>query len=159
MGCLDSCVSTTCPSTTVYYLLKCSDQCLLDDCQSVTAPSSEKCLDCLETCAPARCSTTISVKMNYCTVWSKPKTLSYVLTVNMERIVLITGVFRNAKLAYSTFFLPWSDVPAGQHLKRYLTVWFEMFIIIAKFVFVGLFVSLEWLLSANIVKDWINDHW
>ena len=68
MGCLDSCVSTTCPSTTVYYLLKCSDQCLLDDCQSVTAPSSEKCLDCLETCAPARCSTTIPVKMNYCTV-------------------------------------------------------------------------------------------
>ena len=158
MGCLDSCVSTTCPSSTVYYLLKCSDHCLLDDCQSGTAPSSDNCLNCLETCAPARCSSYILVKMSYFTGWSKLKTLSYVLTVNMERIVLITGAFRNARHAYSTCFLLWSDVPAGWHLKRYLTVWFEMFIIIAKFVFVGLFVSLEWILFADIVKDWINDH-
>jgi len=62
VGCLDSCLATTCPSNTVYYLLKCSDHCLIDDCQSGTPPSSDKCQNCLETCAPASCSTSTSLR-------------------------------------------------------------------------------------------------
>jgi len=58
--CLPLRSESSCPVTTVFYLIKCSDKCLITDC-NVYQPSPDVCLDCLENCSPTNCPISIPI--------------------------------------------------------------------------------------------------
>jgi len=54
--CIDLCSENSCPTNTLNYVYKCSDQCLQDTCvNGSNLTSSDPCLTCLENSAPATC--------------------------------------------------------------------------------------------------------
>ena len=56
----DICSGTSCPSNTLYYVMKCGDVCLPDDCNNCKSKKgklavSEACFSCLESSTAAKC--------------------------------------------------------------------------------------------------------
>lgn len=53
----DICSGASCPSNTLYYVMKCGDKCLPEDCNSNNGnfAVSEACFTCLESCTAAKC--------------------------------------------------------------------------------------------------------